>query len=407
MAATAETIGLGRFRPATVELARGLMLGEDPGAPRPPEAAAGADPLAAFEDAVRVALRHPPCLVAFSGGRDSAAVLAVAADRARREGLEAPVPVTIRFPPGARGADESRWQERVVAAAGVDDWDRIAVEPGELDWLGPIATTVLRRDGLLYPATIHFYEPLVRRARGGTLLTGFGGDELLEDWRWAAAGAPGSRPRRLSARALMAAYAAAPLGLRAWAHRAALSPAVPARLRPPGGSPAWPWLRPEFARASAVALSVEKAAEPAAWDARTRWQVRRRALNATVRSLDVLAARADATVAHPFLAPPFVAALAAAGGRGGLGTRTDAMRRLFGGRLPGDVLARSSKAGFGGVFWDETTRAFAAAWDGSGLPLDLVEPDALRHCWQQHRPPYSAALLLQAAWLARAPSTLT
>jgi asparagine synthetase B (glutamine-hydrolysing) len=53
-------------------------------------------------------LQRPPCLVAFSGGRDSAGVLAAASHAARRHGLPLPIPATYRFP-GAAEVDESEW----------------------------------------------------------------------------------------------------------------------------------------------------------------------------------------------------------------------------------------------------------------------------------------------------------
>ena len=56
----------------------------------------GLTPLAALEEAILPALRRPPCLVSFSGGRDSSCVLAAATRAARREGLQPPVPVTLR-----------------------------------------------------------------------------------------------------------------------------------------------------------------------------------------------------------------------------------------------------------------------------------------------------------------------
>ena len=61
-----------------------------------PETAA--TPRAAFEAAILPGLRRSPCLVSFSGGRDSSAVLATATAVARREGLPLPVPITHRFP---------------------------------------------------------------------------------------------------------------------------------------------------------------------------------------------------------------------------------------------------------------------------------------------------------------------
>ena len=51
------------------------------------------------------ALRRPPCLVSFSGGLDSSALLAVATAVARREGLDDPVPATLVVP-GSPESDE-------------------------------------------------------------------------------------------------------------------------------------------------------------------------------------------------------------------------------------------------------------------------------------------------------------
>lgn len=80
-----------------LEIATGVVLGSDEAAPQLPAIPSDLDPLAAFEDVVRGALRRPPCVVTFSGGRDSSAVLAVAARIARDERLPAPVAVTLRF----------------------------------------------------------------------------------------------------------------------------------------------------------------------------------------------------------------------------------------------------------------------------------------------------------------------
>ena len=66
-------------------------------------------PRVALEAAVLGALRRPPCGVAFSGGRDSSLVLAVATHVARREGLPDPIPVTRRFPDKPE-AEESEWR---------------------------------------------------------------------------------------------------------------------------------------------------------------------------------------------------------------------------------------------------------------------------------------------------------
>ncbi|MFL5910985.1 MAG: asparagine synthase-related protein, partial [Gaiellaceae bacterium] len=95
-------------------------------------------PLEALERALLPALARPPCGVAFSGGRDSSALLAAAVRAARRAGLEEPVAVTLRFPGRAR-AEESRWQELVARAVGLERWEILEIGD-ELDFVGPLTT---------------------------------------------------------------------------------------------------------------------------------------------------------------------------------------------------------------------------------------------------------------------------
>ncbi|NAZ88647.1 asparagine synthase-related protein, partial [Kineococcus indalonis] len=132
---------------------------------------------AAVEAAVLPALRRPPCLVSFSGGRDSSVVLAVATAVARREGLADPVPYSHRFP-AVPDAHETPWQELVVGALGLREWQRPQWSE-EMDVLGPVARAVLLRDGVLPPFNGHLHEPVFAAARGGSVLTGIGGDELF------------------------------------------------------------------------------------------------------------------------------------------------------------------------------------------------------------------------------------
>jgi hypothetical protein len=98
-----------------------------------PLSEARVEPLAAFRAAVRAALERPPCLVSFSGGRDSSAAVAVAADVARGEGLPLPIPATALFLESAE-SDEFYWQEQVVRRLGLDEWLRVdeARQPGLL-----------------------------------------------------------------------------------------------------------------------------------------------------------------------------------------------------------------------------------------------------------------------------------
>ncbi len=138
-----------------LELASGLVLGTVSELDLPAERT---DPRAAMERGLLEPLRRGPCLVSFSGGRDSSAVLAVATSVARREGLPLPIPATLRFP-GAKDSAESEWQESVVAHLGLQDWIRLETTD-ELDCVGPVASASLARHGLLWPSNAHFHAPL-------------------------------------------------------------------------------------------------------------------------------------------------------------------------------------------------------------------------------------------------------
>jgi len=63
--------------------------------------------------------------------------------------------------------------------------------------------------------------------------------------------------------------------------------------------------------------------------------------------------------------------------------------------------ARSGKAAFDEAFFHRHGRAFAASWDGTGLPEDVVDVAALRREWGSGAPAPQSLSLLQVAWLAR------
>jgi asparagine synthase (glutamine-hydrolysing) len=374
---------------SALELASGLVLEPEraPAAPALPPS--GDTPRAALERAVLPALLRPPCVVSFSGGRDSSAVLAVAAHVARREGLAPPVPVTNRFVRPPR-ADESAWQEAVVAHLGLQDWTRLD-HGDELDCVGPVATAMLRRHGLLWPCNAHFHVPLLEQARGGSLLTGIGGDEALSP-------SPLARPADVLRRrvrpeprdALLLAYAAAPraLRLRAQARRI--------------GAPC-SWLRPPARRALVHALAAEAAAEPLRWSGRYRSLASSRTVAIGLASLAALARDGDTLIAHPLFGRGVLAALGSLPPRRRFATREAATTALVGDLLPPRLALRRDKTGFDDVFWGGHSRAFAARWTGAGVDATLVDHDALRAEWTRPAPDPRSFLLLQAAWLAQAP----
>jgi asparagine synthase (glutamine-hydrolysing) len=374
-----------RLRLDPLEVAAVRCPGVDPEVPALPTPPPGQTPVAALEAALLPALERPPCLVAFSGGRDSSALLAVATRLACREGLPAPVPATLRVPAAPR-AEESEWQELVLGHLGLDDWLRIELD-GELDFVGPTAQKVLRRHGLLWPANLHFFAPVVEAAAGGTLVTGVGGDAVF------ASGGPDllgqSRLRAAPRRAARRVYHRLPA--------AARRPYAERRLRREA-----PWLRPAAAEAMA-ARWLALPPEPRAVDARLDHIARQRPLVLTLNGLDLLAADEGMRIVSPLLDLGFLASLGRFLGRRGVGGRTTLMRALFSEVLPEKVLTRDTKATFGEAFCGPYTRALAAGWDGAGLDPELVDPDALRKFWgdcSELRPLGLTALLCHAIWLA-------
>jgi hypothetical protein len=368
---------------APLELALGMVLGSD-ARPRLP---AAADPIAALEAACLPALRRAPCLVSFSGGRDSSAVLVAALRAARRAGLPDPVPATIRAPQ-APSADEARWQELVVRHLGLRDWVRLEIAD-ELDVLGPLARRVLRRHGLLWPFNAHFHLPLLEAASGGSVLTGIAGDELFRaatSRRASAVLAGRVRPTRRDPRRLVEHAAPAPVRRR-W-HRRSMT--------------LHPWLTPSGTAAAARALAHWEASEPRRMPARMAHVRGARYLRVGTGSLGILAESAGAAIVHPLLDLGVWAAVARSAPRGGHLGRTEAMEAIFGPLLPAELLAREDKAGFDELFFHDHSRAFAASWSGDGVPDDVVDAAALREHWLGPAPRAQSLTLLQAAWLASA-----
>ena len=367
-----------------LEVASGLVFGLTPTHPVPMEVVG--EPIDAFERAILPALQRPPCIVSFSGGRDSSAVLAAAVRVARREGLPLPIPLTNRFP-AVKDSHESDWQERVVAHLGLDDWLKPEFTD-ELDCVGPVATSVLRRHGLLWPFNAHFHVPHLEAAPGGSVLTGIGGDEILSSSSWARARVVLSGRARPQLRdVLRVGFLAAPPLVR----RAVLRRRAPFE---------YSWLRPRAHRAVSAAWAAHGASEPFAWEAQFGWRLRFRYLHVGLTSLALLADDASVRIVHPFTDAAFSAALARLPKRRRYADRTAAMRLLFGDLLPDDVLARTTKSSFDEAFWSDWSRALAADWSGAGADRELVDVEALREEWSSPDPDPRSFTLVQAAWLA-------
>jgi asparagine synthase (glutamine-hydrolysing) len=366
-----------------IEIAGGWVNGYDP-VPMP--SGRVGTPRQALDEMLLDHLTRSPCLVAFSGGRDSSVLLAAAVTLARREGLPLPVPITLSYPDAA-DADEAGWQRAVLDYLGVSERIVLTVHD-EHDPLGPIATPVLERHGVLWPPNFTPTWRMMDQARGGVLLTGEGGDEVFGRKRVT----PLTKVLRSRGRAPLAVYndlvrAFAPRALR---YRAALRD----RYRRP-------WLRPAADRLLAH-RDAEDLAAFALHAGRNTWQfATRRAARIGYETMRTLGSEMDVEYVQAFAEPSLVTAVAAAGGFWGWTGRTASMRGLFGDLLPREVLERSTKALFANAVFTSHTREFARTWTGEGVDTDLVDVDALRETWLSEVPHAPSMSLLQQAWLAR------
>jgi hypothetical protein len=369
-----------------LEVTSGLIVGQGSGNRFGPDVRTR--PLEILRQHAQLLLTNSPCVVAFSGGRDSSALLALLVSVARQEGLPEPLAVTARWDRDG-ASDESEWQEQVVAAIGAHHWE--IVRPGtDLDLLGEEATSVLNNIGLVWPAPAYALRPMIRLARGGVFVSGEGGDEAFGLW-----------PYGKLWSTLRSHHAPRQSDLRAFALGCA--PRFVRRLRWERNLPPYQkWLKQEAYQRLSSKLADDQSDDPLRWDQYQVVSRRRRAVDLTVRTLESICAFEGCGYVAPFLDEGFLASLAGWGGWLGKGDRTEVMTRLFSGVLPGGILARTTKASFGGVFWGPMSRGFANEWDGSGLPSDLVDADVLRREWLAPVPVYGSALPLQAAWLRSA-----
>ncbi len=370
-----------------LEVAAGAVLEQRAHAPtgHARQQEVGGNPREALERSIVPALLRAPCLVSFSGGRDSSAVLAVATELARREGLPAPIPATNVFA-GAPNAKEDAQQHRIIRHLGLEDWLRVS-HTTELDLVGPYAQKVLDRLGLVWPPNVHFHVPLLEAARGGSLLTGIGGDELFASARRLRSaavlrGAVRPRPRD----ALSVGFAYLPRALRQ---------TVLARRQPVDAV----WLRPGARRLLGRIVASHAAAEPRGVPERMAWWRSLRYLRVGLSALERTAEQPEVLLVHPLLSEQLWSAVAAVAAPIGLAGRTEGMRALFSDLLPAQTLARSGKAHFDEVLWSERSAEFARAWDGAGAPEEWVDSAALARHWRERHPSPQSFTLLQAAWL--------
>jgi asparagine synthase (glutamine-hydrolysing) len=307
--------------------------------------------------------------------------------------MKLPIPVTNIFPDAPR-SDETDWQRSLIAHLGLDEWIRLEFR-GELDLIGPVAASLLRRHGLRFPFNLHFHEPMLEAASGGSLLTGVGGDEALE----------GATPlQRVLAR-------------RAWPRRRDLPrlglaftpPLLRRRLLRRRHPVELRWLTPvaNLALSKATAGDRDRFYVPIRRSF-TEWS-RTRYLHEYIENQALLAAEWSVEVIHPLADPAVLSALARELSARPYPTRTLVVQNLFPGVLPDGVATRETKADFDEVFWHERSRAFAShiveedrlesALTRLGLET-LVDPEGLRETWRSSDPHANSYLLFQAVWLS-------
>lgn len=383
-APTAETL-----RPTPDELTASILFGQDP-ATEPLVLSEGRanDARPIIERQLQVAMLAGPVWVSFSGGRDSSALLAIAANVARREGLALPIPITLVFP-GVGVADEEAWQRLVLEHLDLTDrWVRI--EPGvDLDMIGPYAERVLSSHGVLLPPNAHAMLPMLDAmgAAGGTMISGSGGDEILE-----------GTPQRFTS----ALWSRARIQRSDLAH--ALVNDLPKPIRADGVRrrsllSGLHWIQPA-ARARLLVLEAEDRAHfPIRFDRllERAWSDRHFQLGRY--AYGKIAVDAGIPILQPFRERDVIAAVARAWGYRSPGGRVHTLRRLVGDLLPDAILHRQSKAEFASVFATERLRDWVRGWDGAGVDPARADPDALAREWMEPFPHYCSFALLQQAWL--------
>lgn len=365
-----------------LEIAGGWINGYDVD-PLPP--GPHADPRQVLDQILLRYLIRSPCMIAFSGGRDSSALLAAAVATARRQGLPLPIPVTLTYP-RAPDADEASWQRQVLDHLGLTE-SVVLVVHDEHDPVGPIATRLLLRHGIMWPPNFAPTWRMMDLARGGVLLTGEGGDEVFGLKRIT----PLTKVLKVRGRVDPRIYPYAVRALApAWVRRRT---ALQHRYRRP-------WLR-ETVEALLACRDADDVVAYSLHAGRHAWQfATRRCARRGYETVRTLGSEIDVEYVQTFGEPDFVAAVAAAAGFWGWTGRTATMRRLFGDLLPRAVLERSTKAVFTDAVFTEYTREFARQWNGYGVDTALVDPRALRENWLSACPHAPSMALLQQAWLA-------
>ncbi len=368
-----------------IDIASGMLAGID-GRVAPPEAPPGISVRQAVERCVLRALQRPPCLVSFSGGKDSSALLAVACDLAARHGLPAPVPATTLGT--SEDMRESDWQGRVLDHLGVEErWTHQVTD--QMEALGSIATEFLARHGVRYPWNVHFHHAIMVQATGGSVITGAGGDELFSPWQWARAAQLRLDPRRVrrsDALHLAGAVLPGPVQGRLLVRRNGISV---------------PWLTRAGRRVVQNRMARWLGADRVSPSAHlVEWFWPSRYIQHGMRSLELLGEDHDVALVSPFTDGEVIASFARDRSRYSMQDRGEVMVQVFSDLLPEEVLRRRSKAIFGSLLFGPRTEQFVREWQPRSIDPGLVDVAALRQVWSEGLTDQRSIGLLRQEWLA-------
>lgn len=376
------------YRPSAFEVAAGWVDGLDRSTVVRSEGREA--PAATLRHVLREELLRGPCIVPFSGGRDSSLVLAVACDVAREAGTELPTALTFRYPELPE-AEESSWQDLVMehlAGLGMrPDW-RIRKITDEFDVVGPLVAPLLAQHRhVLWPQNIASAVAVAREASGATILSGEHGDEVLGLRRAALlAAAVRRRGRGLNHADLRA------LG---WAATPGAGRATAVRL----GGATLPWLNAAGRRRWRRMRARDELAQPLRWDRAVRRSVAGRGARLGMATIRAVSAEAGSREVAVLGDERFIASFASAGGATGIPGRGAALRLLAADLLPETLIRRSSKASFNGSRFHRYSRELMRHAHALDEAERWVDPEGLRQAWAADIVHAGTAGLVQAAWL--------
>jgi asparagine synthase (glutamine-hydrolysing) len=232
--------------------------------------------------------------------------------------------------------------------------------------------------------------PIYEVARGGTVITGLGGDGVFSSWRWKLVDELLARPWKARVAHL----------------RTAGSALMPKSVRERRAARRWdmppPWLRPEARHEVTRLWAQHNARQPVSWRGYVDYIARARYHALMLETLSRLAEGSGARTFHPMLDPAFLSALGAEWRPGRFSSRTDVMHYLFADLLPAEMVSRPTKGEFTQAFFGQKSREFAREWDGAGgVDESLVDPERLRSFWlDDDLRDFRCSTALQSAWLA-------